>query len=1171
MFPRAARAGLAPLVFGENPVQINLSPLVNLIEEVPAFRELSGQIKKYQGGSRVLVLDAAKPFLIAALYHHLHVPVLVITAQPENATRLYEQIAIWTDSHELDIFPEPDTLPYQRTIADFAIEQERLQVLSSLINLDKKKGLPLLICSAPALVQKTTARSEFASACHIIKNGSEIDPMELMRKWQEIGYQVENLVEVPGTISRRGDIIDIYPPTSDAPVRLEFFGNTLESIRLYDSATQRSQKVIQSISICPANEILPLNNNTALKKKLEELDLSHCSEEAKSQYIQEIQQILEGQRPPNLSFYSPVFNNGNLLDYLPAGTLIIRDEMNQLKEEIRYLDEHNAELRKEKVEAGELPPNFQDPHFTWDGIKGKLDNVMYIDLLAWEGSQEEHILKMEFTPAPSYAGQLPILIQKSKDFLKRNQRLIYISNQAARLSELLEEDDILAPVLSELKSSPLPGTITLLQGSLETGWLMGNTHLLTDKEIFGFIKERRFLKKRPVKRHKLLVDIKPGDYIVHVEHGIGQFTGIQNMNAADAQKEYLVLTYAAGDKLYVPTDQIDRVSRYVGSGEDAPTLSRLGTQEWNRTKQKVKDDVEEIAQDLLELYAKREVVEGHVYPPDTVWQKELEASFPYVETPDQLKVQDEVKEDMTRSKPMDRLIVGDVGYGKTEIALRAAFKAVMDNKQVAVLVPTTVLAEQHYLTFQQRMGTFPVKIDVLSRFRSPKELKGVIAGLANGSVDICIGTHRILQKDVIFKDLGLLIIDEEQRFGVSHKEFLKKLREQVDVLTLSATPIPRTLHMSLVGVRDMSIIETPPENRQPIRTYVAEYSDHLVREAILRELERNGQVFFVHNRVQGIAAIADRLQQIVPEAKIDIGHGQMPEDKLEKVMFNFQRGDFNVLVCTTIIESGLDMPNVNTLIVNKADRFGLTQLYQLRGRIGRGSNLAYSYFLYDRDKRLTPLAEKRLRTIYEATELGAGFGIAMKDLEIRGAGNLLGMKQSGNISAVGFNLYTQLLAEAVEDQKAIRSGHRVLPVRRRPPPSIDLPLKAYIPESYVAEVDMRLSLYQRITEFDVVEAAEDMAKELTDRFGPLPIEAANLLYIVKVKALGAKAGVESIGTNDDLITIRLFAGLQFKRENLVKYYRYNLKLGTTQIIASLKRLGKDWQKALEEILKSAAL
>jgi transcription-repair coupling factor (superfamily II helicase) len=483
-------------------------------------------------------------------------------------------------------------------------------------------------------------------------------------------------------------------------------------------------------------------------------------------------------------------------------------------------------------------------------------------------------------------------------------------------------------------------------------------------------------------------------------------------------------------------------------------------------------------------------------------------------------------------------------------------------------VPTTVLAEQHFLTFKQRMGAFPVTIEVLSRFRSPKDQKKVIAGLLDGHVDICIGTHRILQKDVVFKDLGLLVVDEEQRFGVSHKEYLKKLREQVDVLTLSATPIPRTLHMSLVGVRDMSLIETPPENRLPIRTYVAEYNEHLVREAILRELERNGQVFFVHNRVQGISLIAEKLKILVPEAQIDIAHGQMPEEQLEKVMYKFQQGESNILVCTTIIESGLDLPNVNTLIVNKADRFGLTQLYQLRGRIGRGSNLAYAYFLYDRDKQLNLTAEKRLRTIFEATELGAGFGIAMKDLEIRGAGSLLGLRQSGSISAVGFNLYTDLLAQAVEEQKAKQSGAKKLlqPVKR-PDPSLDLPLKAYIPDNYVTDTDMRLSLYQKLTGFTVTEQVDDLAKELLDRFGPLPVEVQNLLYILKLKAIALKTGVDSIATNEGLVTIRLLPGLLINRPRLGTMYRYGPKIGLAQISINIKRLGKDWQKILEDLLK----
>jgi transcription-repair coupling factor (superfamily II helicase) len=1149
---------------------LDLHPLLDLIKEIPVYREITDKLKKLtKEDTQVLVLDAAKPYLIAALYHELKLPMLVVTAQPDNAKKLFEQISLWCNSSELNIFPEPDTLPYQRTIADFSVEQERLQVLYSLSNPERKKMPPLIISSASALIQKTTPKSGFTRSCHIIETGSEIEQLALIRRWESMGYQIENMVEVPGIISHRGGIVDIFPPTSDSPVRMEFFGNTIESLRLFDPAIQRSMKVISRISICPATEMMLPENKTEVKTIFSRLDLSNCTQEVREQLEHEITMISEGQRPPNISFYAPLFNSGNLLDYLPDNAILILDESLQVKEEAEYLEDEAEELRAQKLESGELPANFPYPYFNWKETEDKLKNRTSISLASWVRSEDPNLFRLDFTIAPNYASQLPALISKSGEFLNQNKRLIFISNQASRLSELFEEEGLFAEPTDKVSQVPSSGSLTLLQGSLAEGWLMGNTYLLTDKEIFNFIKEGRLLKKRPVRRHKLLVDIKPGDYVVHIEHGIGQFSSIINMNTDSTQKEYLVLTYAAGDKLYVPTDQIDRISRYVGAGEDAPNLSRLGTQEWNRTKQKVKEAVEEIAQDLLQLYATREVVTGHSYSPDTVWQKELEASFPYIETSDQMKVQEEVKEDMAKSKPMDRLVIGDVGYGKTEIAIRAAFKAVMDNKQVAMLVPTTVLAEQHLITFKQRMGTFPVKIEVLSRFRTSKEQKRVLEGLANGSIDICIGTHRLLQKDVVFKDLGLLIIDEEQRFGVSHKEHLKKLREQVDVLTLSATPIPRTLHMSLVGVRDMSVIETPPENRLPIKTYIAEYNNHLIREAILRELERNGQVFFVHNRVQGIAAIAGKLKELMPEARIDIAHGQMPEEKLERVMVKFQKGESNVLVCTTIIESGLDMPNVNTLIVNRADRFGLTQLYQLRGRIGRGSNLAYAYFLYDKDKHLTGTAEKRLRTIFEASELGAGFSLAMKDLEIRGAGTLLGTRQSGNISAVGFNLYTQLLSQSVEEQKALKAGIKkeIKPIQH-PESSIDLPLKAYIPEEYIPDVDMRLSIYQRLTGLTTVEQVDDIARELNDRFGFLPVEVQNLLYVVKLKAIATKAGIETISTNGDIITIRLLSGLQTNRQKLVHFYRYNVKIGITQVIINLKRLGKDWQKILQEIVQA---
>jgi len=1009
----------------------------------------------------------------------------------------------------------------------------------------------------------------------------DVEPLKLLSRWENMGYRMENIVEVPGTISHRGGIIDIYPATNNLPARLEFFGNTIDSIRLFDPANQRSLRAVSSITIGLATELLAplLSSQTELESILSSIDLTGCSPEVSQQFQQELVMLINKQRPGNMQFYAPLFNKDSILNYLPQDTLTILDEPMNIELAIEDLDTKANKLRAEKIERGELPHNFPRPYFTWKELGPKMRGRQYLTITAWDITNTKQLHQLNFTLTPSYAGQIPVFIKKVKQLLSQKQRLILISHQASRLSELLDEEDIIAPPLTEIAQIPPPGSLTLVQGSLAEGWAMNNdTHLFTDAEIFGFIKQRRLVKKRPVPRHKLFIDITPGDYAVHIEHGIARFTGVTTMSTNNTEKEYLVLQYANGDKLYVPTDQIDRVNRYIGAGDRPPVLSRLGSQEWTRTKQRAKESVESIAQELLALYAAREVMPGFASSRDTVWQQELEASFPYVETPDQIEAIKQVKADMEKTKPMDRLVCGDVGYGKTEVAIRATFKTVMDNKQVAVLVPTTVLAQQHFSTFNQRLDAFPIRIEVLSRFRTPKEQQAILDGLATGSVDICIGTHRLLQKDVAFKDLGLLIIDEEQRFGVAHKEHLKQMRQEVDVLTLSATPIPRTLHMSLVGVRDMSTMETPPEERLPIKTYVAEYNDQLIREAILRELERNGQVFFVHNRVQRIAFVASKLQSLVPEAKIAIAHGQMPEAELEAVMLDFTLGRSDVLVCTTIIESGLDMPNVNTLIVNKANKFGLTQLYQLRGRIGRGANLAYAYFLFDKGERLTPTAEKRLRTIFEATELGAGFGIAMKDLEIRGAGTLLGMRQSGYISAVGFSLYTRLLADAVEEQKAKQAGipEEKLKASRLPAPTIDLPLTAYIPEEYVVDLDTRLNLYQNLVKLDKVEQIEDLAHEFSDRFGSPPPEVKNLLYAVKLKVLAAKAGIESISTEQGQIILRLFQGLQLDKQQLEPYLKDGInpvrnsngvKLGLSQLRLNPKRLGKEWQRVLEEVVK----
>ncbi|MCJ7605100.1 MAG: DEAD/DEAH box helicase, partial [Dehalococcoidales bacterium] len=621
--------------------------------------------------------------------------------------------------------------------------------------------------------------------------------------------------------------------------------------------------------------------------------------------------------PRESHLYAPLFCEGSILDYLPADALIILDEAGDIEQAAAGLDADGEQLRGEKLERQELPANFPRPYWLWEELKGKIESAPSFRLAAW-GAEDT----LDFMSAPSYLGQVPAFLRKAAELLGERKRVVIVSHQADRLAELFDEEDIIATPVESISRVPEPGTLALVRGSLPEGWVLGGeTYLFTDAEIFGFVKQRRLGKKRPAPRHKLMVDLIPDDYVVHIEHGIGRFTGVTTMNSAGSDKEFLVLGYAAGDTLYVPIDQIDRVNRYIGAGDREPTLSRLGTQEWTRTKQKAKEAADVLAQELLDLYAAREVVTGHTFGRDTIWQQELESAFPYVETPDQVDAIQEVKEDMERPRPMDRLVCGDVGYGKTEVAVRAAFKAVMDGSQAAILVPTTVLAQQHYATFSERLEAFPAKVDVLSRFRTQREQDKIIDGLKDGSVDICIGTHRLIQKDVEFKNLGLLIIDEEQRFGVNHKEHFKQMRQEVDVLTLSATPIPRTLHMSLVGVRDMSTMETPPDERLPIKTYVAEYNDHLVREAILRELERNGQIFFVHNRVQSIAMVAENIRELVPEARVAVGHGQMHEDDLEKVMTAFSKGEVDILVCTTIIESGLDMPNANTLIVNRSDKF----------------------------------------------------------------------------------------------------------------------------------------------------------------------------------------------------------------------------------------------------------
>jgi transcription-repair coupling factor (superfamily II helicase) len=1121
---------------------MNLSLLLSLLQEMPAYRQLVGELSTARDEHKATILDAAKSYLIAALYEELNLPLMVVTGQPEGARKLHEQLRAWcSPSAELQRLPELDFLPYDSSQLSAVSYQmiERLRALATLALYEEKNKPPLVVTSALAIMSKTIPQRDFAAACHILKPGVTAEPLELLRRWQKMGYEMEDVVEVPGQMSKRGGIIDVFPLCSQLPVRIEFFGNQIESMRYFDPKSQRSTSPVSSLIVTPAKEFMPIADSCELV-------------------------------------------NGSVLDYLGGDALLVLDDPEGIELTVTRLNEETQELRAAKMERGELPREFSSPYFTWEELESQMKErhrLALLNAVSYQLSATSNGQALPFTRAQSYGSQLERFLKTARQMVEHKQRVFVVSHQANRLAELLQKEDIHTSPASQIEQIPPPGSITVLQGSLDGGWLLDDRlTLITDVELFGFVKQPRAGRKRPIPHQWFLPQLAPGDYVVHVDHGIARFHGMARMSSDGMEREYLVLEYAAGDKLYVPGERIDRISRYIGAPmvSGAPHLSRLRTPEWQRTKKRVKESVAEIAQELLDLYAAREVAPGFAFSADSLWQQELEASFPYMETPDQIEAIMTVKEDMEKAKPMDRLICGDVGYGKTEIALRAAFKAVMDNKQVAILVPTTVLAQQHFITFTERVQTFPLRVEMLSRFCPPEKEREVLAGLANGTVDICIGTHRLLQKDVTFKDLGVVIIDEEQQFGVVQKEKLKQIRREVDTLALSATPIPRTLHMSLSGIRDMSIVETPPEERLSVQTHVGVYDGILVRQVVLRELERNGQVFFVHNRVQSITWAASKLQDLVPEARIAIAHGRMPEEQLEKVMTDFIAGKYDILVTTTIIQLGLDMPNVNTLIIDRADRFGLAQLYQLRGRVGRGINQAYAYFFFDKGKELTPQAYKRLRTIFEATELGSGFGIAMKDLEIRGAGNLLGVKQSGHIAALGFDLYCQLLAEAVEELKAKQAGEvrkSVIVGEEKESPSIALPLDAHIPEEYVPNLNTRLSLYHRLARVEHIEEMEDVAREFKDRFGALPQPVENLLYIVKIKILAARAEVSSISTQGRQIVIKPQTDnslLKIKRAGGVmsKYLGAAVKIGAMQIKLDIRLLGGRWTEVLEEILRS---
>ncbi len=1155
---------------------MSLSGLLPLLGETEQFAALLNSLRPPRARAAAIAPDPATEYVVAALWRESDAPMFVLTPNPESARKLHDRLFTWLgDDAPIFHFAESEDIPFERYVPDLGASHQRLQALAALRGEIKGVKKPLIVASIRAATQATLERAAFDSSTHLLSVRDRINPEAQVRQWLDMGYSHEPTVEIPGTISRRGGILDIFPVSRDRPVRIELFDDEIETIRHFDPGTQRSTGKIRSITIPPARETLPrLASEDRVQELLGAMELIGTSEEAQRRIPSDLSQMLAGESLDEVSFYAGFFNLGNIFDYLSAESLMVVLRPGAIEEMSRSLDRRLVQLRSAKEKRGDVPAGFAQPHIEWGFISDAMNaRPKSVNLSPWGVDSElpGGSLGLPINPSALVGGGVEKALELIKNGVAEKKRTVVITNHAQRFHELAHEQEIETVLAKTLAVAPEQGEVQIVTGHLLNGFSIdtadGSTvSVMSDAEVFGIQKERRRIRKRPIRKGPALEQLKPGSYVVHIEHGVARFVGTKVMGSEG--QEYLVLEYAEDDKLYVPTDHLDRIQLYHGTADAAPKLTRLGTQEWNKARARAKRATEQLAGELIALYASRQVATGFAASADTPWQDSLEASFPYEETPDQLTTIEAVKADMESSSPMDRLVCGDVGYGKTEIALRAAFKAVQSGRQVAILVPTTVLAQQHLETFTDRLEPFPVAVEMLSRFRSDRQQKEIIVKIADGSVDIVIGTHRLLQKDVRFKDLGLVIIDEEHKFGVSHKERLKQLRTQVDVMTLSATPIPRTLHMSLAGVRDMSTIETPPEERLPIKTYVSEDSDDLVREAILRELDRGGQVFYLHNRVKNIELVANKIQKLVPEANLQIGHGQMPEDDLERVMAEFERGEFDVLLCTTIIESGLDLPNANTLIIDRADMFGLSQLYQLRGRIGRGANRAYAYLMVPRAKQLTEQAEQRLNTILAATELGAGFQIALRDLEIRGIGNLLGAEQSGQISAIGFDLYTKLLAEAVRQLKEADSSDSTAtpPVREFSTVRVDIGIDARIPDSYIEDLAQRLSIYQRLARIRVESEIDDLDEEIRDRFGPMPTHVKLLMKMARMRSMAVQAGVELVAAKETRATLTLKEPTGGARAPLQKQLGTGVDVGHMQIRVEIDRDDPEWIDELMAVL-----
>ncbi|MDR3296566.1 MAG: transcription-repair coupling factor [Clostridiales Family XIII bacterium] len=1029
---------------------------------------------------------------------------LIVTASVAKAAALAKTLSFFIP-WKIHVMQEDEPFFLQYEAKSHSQMEDRLAALA-----DFRRGLPCVVVAPVAsAVKKLPPPSFFDRHRLVLRQGDDVDPDRLRKELSALGFERVAFVEAKGQYSFRGGILDVYAADSPAPYRVDLFDTQIDSIKSFDIETQRSESMLDSVEIWPAETMIP--EETVFRDAAARLETAYDTYIYKwggdrgAALRTRKEQLLEYIRSATtlqlLEHYIGYFykDTSHIWDYMENG-IVILDDPDRLREALSLREKEAGADFQVILEQGRVIPEEHDglpsladygaacahaPLFLFTPFNSVPEGVGEI-------SERRHMLAKR---PPATGGHLELLEDALRDYVRQNYRISIVCSTEERLAGLG----------SFLDQAGLLGKVSLKEGKLAEGidFPEEKQVYFWDGDIFFSPKKKREAKQENKKAApiKAFTDIRKGDFVVHENHGIGKFLGVEQLNVQDVKKDYLKIKYAGEDVLYIPVEQMSIVQKYIGGGEDEPKVSRLSSGEWKKAKAKAKKDIVNLAKDLLELSAARQSRAGYAFAEDSPWQKDFEDRFPYEETGDQLRSIASIKKDMERPVPMDRLLCGDVGYGKTEVAARAVFKCVADGKQAAVLVPTTILANQHYLTFKERFDGFPFEVEMLSRFRSAAQQEGILARLKKGSLDIVIGTHKMLSNDVVFKDLGLLVVDEEQRFGVRHKERIKSLRKDVDVLTLSATPIPRTLHLSLVGVRDMDLIEEPPEDRYPVQTYVMEQIDEVIRETIRRELGRDGQVYVVFNRVKGIHRVAAEIKALIPEAEVAVAHGQMNEQELENIMMDFIERKYNVLVSTTIIESGIDIPNVNTILVMDADRFGLSQLYQLRGRVGRSNRMAYAYLFYKKDKLLSEAAEKRLRAIREFTEFGAGFRIAMRDLELRGAGNLLGTEQHGHMMSIGYDLYCKLVDDAV---RAL-GGELVNPDAEEV--SFEIPVTAYIPQEYVEDEALKLQMYKKIAFVETAEDEGDMLDELIDRFGDVPQAALNLICIARIRALAKQAGI----------------------------------------------------------------